>query len=45
MPFWAARNPMLTVSQVLVDIFDELKMNDLQASALHNLPGRVKEKS
>jgi hypothetical protein len=44
MPFWAARNPMLTMSQVLADIFDELKLNDLQASAQRNLPGRVKDK-
>ncbi len=44
MPLWAARNPMLTMSQKLVDIFEELKMNYLQASALHNLPRRVKDK-
>jgi hypothetical protein len=31
MPFSAAGNPVLTMSQILVDIFEELEMNDLQA--------------
>jgi hypothetical protein len=44
MPLWAARNPMPTISQILVDVFQELKMSIPQASAQRNLPGQVKEK-